>query len=92
MLQDLRFGFKLLVKERAFTITALPARAAMWICLAGGAVALTRLMTKMRFDVKPAEPGVDIAVAVALMAVALVASLAPSLRLIRMPAAALRYE
>jgi predicted permease len=59
----------------------------------GGAAALTRLMTTMLFEVKPTEPGVFIAVAVALMGVAAVASLIPSMRAIRIrPASALRYE
>ena len=59
----------------------------------GGAAALTRLMTAMLFEVKPTEPGVFVAVAVALMVVAVVASLIPSVRAIRIrPASALRYE
>jgi putative ABC transport system permease protein len=58
-----------------------------------GALALTRLMTTLLFDVKPAEPLVFTAVAAALMAVALAASLTPSLRVTRIrPANALRYE
>jgi predicted permease len=57
------------------------------------ALALTRLMTKLLFGVKPAEPVVFIVVAAALMAVALFAALIPSLRAIRIrPAVALRYE
>jgi predicted permease len=58
-----------------------------------GAVALTRLMTTMLFEVKPTEPGVFLLVAGALMTVAFVASLIPSLRAIRIhPSVALRYE
>ena len=58
-----------------------------------GAVALTRLMTAMLFEVKPTEPGVFLLVAGALMTVAFVASLIPSLRAIRIhPSVALRYE
>ncbi len=58
-----------------------------------GALALTRLMTSLLYDVKPTDPGVFAAVAAALAAVALVASLIPSLRAIRVrPAVALRYE
>jgi predicted permease len=58
-----------------------------------GAFALTRLMTGMLFDVKPTDPGVFALVAGALMAVAFVASLIPSVRAIRIrPSIALRYE
>ena len=58
-----------------------------------GAFALTRLMTGLLFDVKPTDPAVFALVAGALMAVAFVASLIPSVRAIRIrPAIALRYE
>jgi predicted permease len=58
-----------------------------------GALALTRLMTTMLFEVKPTEPGVFLLVTGALMTVAFVASLIPSLRAIRIhPSVALRYE
>jgi predicted permease len=58
-----------------------------------GAFALTRLMTGLLFDVKPTDPAVFTLVAGALMAVAFVASLIPSVRAIRIhPSIALRYE
>ena len=58
-----------------------------------GAVALTRLMTTLLYDVKPTDPVVFLSVAAALAAVALIASLIPSLRAVRIrPAIALRYE
>jgi predicted permease len=58
-----------------------------------GAVALTRLMTTMLFQVKPTDPAVYGAVGGGLMLVALVASLIPSLRAIGIhPSTALRYE
>jgi predicted permease len=58
-----------------------------------GAIALTRLMSSLLYDVKPTDPGVFLLVAGALMAVAFVASLIPSVRALRIPpATALRYE
>jgi predicted permease len=58
-----------------------------------GAFALTRLMSGMLYDVKPTDPGIFLLVAGALMAVAFVASLIPSVRALRIPpATALRYE
>jgi len=59
----------------------------------GGALVLTRLMGTLLFDVKPTDPIVFAAVAGALMAIAVLASLLPSLRVMRIrPASALRYE
>jgi predicted permease len=58
-----------------------------------GALAVTRLMTTLLFGVRPTDPLVFSAVAAALMTVAIVASLVPSLRITRIrPASALRYE
>lgn len=58
-----------------------------------GALVVTRLMTTLLYDVKPGDPVVFIVVAAALLTVALVASLIPSLRAVRIrPASALRYE
>jgi predicted permease len=55
--------------------------------------ALVVFLTTMLFEVKPTEPGVYVAVTVALMGVAAVASLIPSVRAVRIrPASALRYE
>ena len=60
---------------------------------AAGAIVLTRLMSPMLFDVKPTDPLVFTTVAAALMGVAVVASLIPSLRAIRIhPSTALRSE
>lgn len=58
-----------------------------------GAILLTRLMASLLFQVKPGDPLVFAAVASALMAVACLASLVPSLRVTRIrPANALRHE
>jgi predicted permease len=60
---------------------------------AAGAFAVTRMMTALLFDVRPADPGVFLMVAVVLAAVASLASLIPSARAVRVPpATALRYE
>jgi ABC-type antimicrobial peptide transport system permease subunit len=58
-----------------------------------GALALTRLMSTLLFEVKPTDPAVFLMVAAALAVVAAIASLIPSLRAVRIrPAAALRHE
>jgi len=58
-----------------------------------GALALTRLMTSILFDVKPGDPTVFVVMALGLMVVALGASAVPSLRAVRIqPASALRHE
>ncbi|MEO8372794.1 MAG: FtsX-like permease family protein, partial [Candidatus Solibacter sp.] len=58
-----------------------------------GALVLTRLMATMLYGVKPTDPLVFGAVSVALMLVALAASIVPSVRISRIrPANALRYE
>jgi predicted permease len=58
-----------------------------------GAFALTRLMSSMLYDVRPSDPATFMLAALSLAAVACAASLAPSARAVRIPAAtALRYE
>ena len=60
---------------------------------AAGAFTLTRMMSALLFDVRPSDPAVFLVVAAVLGAVAAVASLIPSARAARIPAAvALRYE
>ena len=55
--------------------------------------AATRLMAGVLFDVKPTDPGPFALVAAALMSVAFVASLIPSVRAVRIHRSiALRYE
>jgi predicted permease len=57
------------------------------------AFALTRLMAAMLYHVKPTDPLVFFSVAAALLLVALIASLLPSLRALRVrPAVAMRHE
>jgi len=58
-----------------------------------GAFGITRLMTAMLYAVRPTDPLVFGGVTVALMAVAVAASVVPSVRISRIrPANALRYE
>ncbi|MBZ5582727.1 MAG: ABC transporter permease [Acidobacteriia bacterium] len=60
---------------------------------AAGALALTRLMTTLLFDVKPSDPSLFVAVAAALAVVAGAASLIPSARALSVPpGSALRVE
>jgi ABC-type antimicrobial peptide transport system permease subunit len=60
---------------------------------AGGAYALTRLMTSLLYEVRPTDPWVFLLVSVLLAGVSLAASAAPSFRATRInPLVALRYE
>jgi predicted permease len=60
---------------------------------AAAAYALTQAMTALLFEVKPTEPRVYLLVAAVLMFVALMASLFPSIRAVRVrPAVAMRHE
>ena len=93
------FGIRMALGASAGDVVAMVMRYGVRLAAIGlaigiaGALALTRLMTTLLFDVKPGDPVVFTAVAVALMMVAVAASLAPSRRVIRIrPASALRYE
>src|ERR1019366_9029737 len=58
-----------------------------------GALGIPRLMTAMLYEVRPTDPLVFGGVTVALMAVAVAASVVPSVRISRIrPAKGLRYE
>jgi predicted permease len=60
---------------------------------AAAAYALTRAMAAMLYQVKPTEPGIFLLVAAVLVLMALVASLLPSIRAVRVrPAVAMRQE
>lgn len=60
---------------------------------AASALMVTRFMTTLLYDVKPADPEIFLAVAAGLGLVAVIASLIPSMRALRIrPAMALRHE
>jgi ABC-type antimicrobial peptide transport system permease subunit len=80
-------------------VLALVFRQGVTLALAGvaiglaGAYFLTRLMTSLLFEVKPADPAVFVLAAVVLSTVAAAASLVPSLRATSIdPVVTLRYE
>jgi putative ABC transport system permease protein len=59
----------------------------------GGALALTRVLTSLLFEVSPSDPVVFTAVALLLMSVAVIASLVPALKAASVnPVIALRHE
>jgi predicted permease len=93
------FGIRVALGARAGTVVGMVMGQGIRLAAIGlvlgvaGAAALTRLMTRMLYEVKPTDPVVFAIVAGVLMAVAMVASLVPSLRVARIkPAAALRVE
>src|SRR5579872_2537471 len=93
------FGIRMALGAEGRTVIGMVIGQGMKLAAAGlviglaGAFFLTRLMTSMLFDVKPSDPLVYVLVGGALAIVALVASLIPSLRAVRVrPAMALRYE
>jgi ABC-type antimicrobial peptide transport system permease subunit len=93
------FGIRVALGARSGELVAMVVkqglRMAAWGLTAGaaGAFAVTRTMRALLFDVRPADPGVFLMVALVLAAVASLASLIPSARAVRVgPATALRYE
>jgi predicted permease len=93
------FGIRIALGARAGTVVGMVMGQGMRLAAIGlalgvaGAVLLTRLMAKMLYEVQPTDPAVFAIVAGVLMAVALAASLVPSLRVARIkPAMALRVE
>jgi predicted permease len=93
------FGIRMALGASAGDVVGMVMRHGLRLALIGlgiglaGALAITRLMTTMLYGVRPTDPLVFGSVAVALMAVAVAASVIPSLRISRIrPANALRYE
>ena len=93
------FGIRIALGARGGTVVGMVLGqgirlAAIGLTLGVAAAALlTRLMSKMLYDVKPTDPLVFAMVAGVLMLVAMAASLVPSMRVARIkPAAALRVE
>jgi predicted permease len=92
-------GIRVALGASSRDIVGMVVGSGLWLSalgLAAGAVAanaLTRLMETMLFGVRPSDPVVFASVAALLALVAVLASLIPSLRALRIrPATALRYE
>jgi predicted permease len=93
------FGIRIALGARGGTVVGMVMGQGLRLAAIGltlgvaAAALLTRLMTKMLYDVKPTDPLVFAIVGGVLMLVAMAASLVPSMRVARIkPAAALRVE
>jgi predicted permease len=93
------FGVRIALGARAADVLGMVFRQGLTLALVGvvigvaGAYFLSRLMTSLLFEVKPADPGVFVLAALLLSAAAAMASLAPSLRATTIdPVITLRYE
>jgi putative ABC transport system permease protein len=92
-------GIRMALGARAFDVLHLVVTRSMQWTLIGialgflGSLAVTRLLAKLRYNVRPADPGVLTAVALLLAVVALVASYLPARRATKVdPLVALHYE
>jgi putative ABC transport system permease protein len=92
-------GVRIALGAQARDVLKLVAGQALWLALAGvasgvgGALALTRLMKKLLFEVEASDPLTFIAVSFLLTVVALLAALVPARRATKVdPMVALRYE
>jgi putative ABC transport system permease protein len=92
-------GIRMALGARAADVLQLIVRQGMYLVLIGlaigaaGALALTRVMSSLLFDVKPADPLTFVSVSTLLAAVAFAASYIPARRATRVdPMIALRYE
>jgi len=93
------FGVRIALGARAADVLGMVFRQGLTLAMTGvaigvaGAYFLTRLMTALLFEVKPADPAVFLLAALLLSAAAAMASLAPSLRATAIdPVITLRYE
>jgi predicted permease len=93
------FGIRMALGASAGDVVRMVVRHGLRLAVIGlaigvaGALGITQLMTTLLYEVRPTDPLVFGSVAAALMAVAVAASVVPSLRISRIrPANALRYE
>ncbi len=93
------FGIRMALGASAGSVVGMVIRHGLRLAAIGlaigvaGALGITRLMTTMLYGVRPTDPLVFGGVAASLMAVAVAASVVPSVRISRIrPANALRYE
>jgi putative ABC transport system permease protein len=90
--QDIVFGFRMLRKQPGFTAIAALSLAGLLVGL-GGSLFLTRLLSARLWGVSATDPATFATVAALLAVVAMLATLIPLRRAVRVdPTVALRYE